>query len=328
MSGLKNIPGYLYGKTLLETDVADGEHRVWFVHDSLKDREALIDSFRRAFVWQTARLDGKSEVWASARLSSCPETLMLRVSCLPADALGRIHTRLEAFLVDSSECGLFETRNVRLLPELATKTCSLEVLPDGEDRGPCQCVTCEGVSFKIWGPSAWYVFEESGSAAGRRDSEEPRPASERLELETEKGAAGMSLFFRILFAGVALLAVGGWGYSMFVRQELQREQSKSREISSECRKLRKLNADLRSQNANLASMVKNGTRLRQILLNVYREVEEGVVLVGGKPVDKSASSKMKPALTNDMGTVSSPSNTVEGAGTSMRKGLFDRIIPH
>ena len=212
----KIVPGYLYAKSLREDDPVEDEHRVWFEHRELAGCRDLIASVVESFHWQIVDSSPVVRVTCVAKLSDDLQ-LAIRLSRLQGDALGRAHSRVEAFLLDGDGGAAVRGGIAKLDPSPAEAGFALSSADPAES--PCAAVREVEVAetrLTVVGDDRQYVFSCAPQRAAPRQEAARSAKSSVRPAVAERGWHGWELLTFLL----AILTVVAVGYALYLRFEL------------------------------------------------------------------------------------------------------------
>ena len=261
-------PGHLNAKTLRETDTNAVEYKEWFTHNDVKPFLILVRQVIEAFHFTGT----EGCVLAFDDLEN-GRGLLFRFRRLKGDSHGRLHNRVEVFLINKASLPELLDGGFAAVPDEAASTFNISPTR-GEALPPCGRKVVGEVCFDVWGlPDSFYFSEIRTS--GEKTSEDGGVTG--VEVPQRKGMCYMA---RVIIVVVLLMMLAAGGYMFWQSRQIDALGNRLSYANEQLEKCRADNQRLRKWVADREKFHKDMDNLKDALRKVRDGLSEGEKLLG------------------------------------------------
>ena len=272
-------PGYLYAKTLRETDVNAVGYKEWFAHDDVRPFHSRITQVVGAF-----HFTGTGCILAFNDLEDGRGLLFRFRYMKEGDVHGRLHNRVEVVLIDKSSLPEFLNGSFVADPNEAKCTFSISQA-NGEALPFRRHETIGEVTLDIWGSvKSFYLSRVDGQSENMSEGTD----GAGNEVPRQKGFGCMSRLIITVFVFVALAA---GGYLFWQSKQIESLNVKLASTNEQLEKCRADNQQLRKWVADREKFHNDMNKLKNALLKMREGLAESEKLLGMFGADSARTKK-------------------------------------
>ena len=273
-------PGYLYAKTLRETDANAVGYKEWFAHDGVKPFLPQITQVRGAF-----HFTGTGGCILAFNDLEDGRGLLFRFRYMKeGDVHGRLHNRVEVMLIDKSRLSEFLNGGFVAVPNEANCTFSISQA-SGEALPVRSHETVGDVYLDIWGSTESFYFSKD-----EKKSENMSEGNDGVDIEVPR-QKGLGCIARLTMAVFVFVALAAGGYLFWQSKQIESLNVKLASANEQLEKCRADNQQLRKWVADREKFHNDMNKLKNALLKMREGLSESEKLLGMLGADSARTNK-------------------------------------